>query len=274
MSVFSYKKVFSFFLYILLSFAGLQAFADADSDFPKPANPPRLVNDYAGLMTPAQQQNLEQQLVAFARETSNQITIVTVKSLGPYEVSEYATELGNRWGVGSKKNKNGIVVLVSSSDRKINISPGYGLEGALTDAMCGRIIRNEMAPEFKGGNYYNGFQKAATALIKATKGEYTAERNPDAEGGGGGIPILVIIVIIVLIILFFSSRGGGGGGGRYISRRGGADFLTGMLLGNIFSGGGSGGGWGSGGGSGSSGGGGFGGFGGGSFGGGGASGSW
>ncbi len=273
MRVFPFKKLFSFCLYILLSVSALQVFADAGSDFPKSPNPPRLVNDFAGLMTPAQQQNLESQLVSFAKETTNQITIVTVKSLGPYDVSEYATELGNRWGVGSKKNKNGIVVLVSSEDRKINISPGYGLEGALTDAMCGRIIRNEMAPEFKNGNYYNGFQKAATALIQATKGEYTAENTHNDEDGGGGIPVLIIVIIIILVIIFFSSRGGGGGG-RYISRRGGADFFTGMILGNLLGGGRSGGGWGGGGGSSSGGGGGFGGFGGGSFGGGGASGSW
>ncbi len=266
MSAFSFKRFLSFFLYILLSFSAVQSFADADSDFPKPANPPRLVNDYAGMMTPTQQQNLEEQLLAFEKLTSNQVTIVTVKSLGPYEVSQYATELGNRWGVGSKKNKNGIVILASSDDRKINISPGYGLEGALTDAMCGRIIRNEMAPEFKAGNYFKGFQKAATAVIQATKGEYQADDVP--EEGGGGIPILVIIVIIVFIIIFFSSRGGGGGG-RYISRRGGADFITGMIFGNLLGGGGSGGSGGS-----SGGGGGFGGFGGGSFGGGGASGSW
>lgn len=273
MNVFSFKRYIVFFLLTLLSFSAIQVYADAGDDFPKPANPPRLVNDYAGMMTPAQQQELEQQLVAFAKQTSNQITIVTVKSLGPYDVSEYATELGNRWGVGSKQNKNGVVILASSEDRKINISPGYGLEGALTDAMCGRIIRNEMAPEFKAGNYYNGFKKAAAAVIKATQGEYQAEYV--SEDGGGGIPILLIIVIIVLIIIFFASRGGGGGrGGKYISRRGGADFITGMILGNMLGGGGSsGGGWG-GGSSGGSGGGGFGGFGGGSFGGGGASGSW
>ncbi len=159
MNVFSLKRLYIFFC-ILLSVTAMPAFADADKDFPRPASPPRLVNDYADMMTPAQEQNLEEQLVAFAKQTSNQVTIVTVKSLGPYDVSEYATEVGNRWGVGSKANKNGIVILASSEDRKINISPGYGLEGALTDAMCGRIIRNEMAPEFKTGNYYNGFKKS------------------------------------------------------------------------------------------------------------------
>src|SRR5436305_12763421 len=109
MKIFSFKNYLSFFLYLILSFSAIHAFADGDGDFPKPANPPRLVNDYASMMTPAQQQNLEDQLLAFEKQTSNQITIVTVRSLGAYEVSQYATELGNRWGVGSKKNKNGIV---------------------------------------------------------------------------------------------------------------------------------------------------------------------
>jgi uncharacterized protein len=271
MNIFSFKRFLSLCLPLLLSFASVLSFAQDSKDFPAKPVPPRLVNDFAGLMTPAQQDNLEMQLDSFARSSSTQISIVTIKSLGDYEVSQYATELGNRWGIGTKEKKNGVIILVSRDDRKMNISPGYGLEGALTDAMCGRIIRNEMAPQFKAGNYYIGFQKAATAVIAATKGEYTADPHSGNDGKGAGIPIVLIIIAIVILIMLFS-RGGGGGGGNYMSRRG-SDFMTGAILGGLFGGGGSGGGSGWGGG-GSSGGGGFGGFGGGSFGGGGASGSW
>lgn len=247
------------------------SFAQSAKDLPPRPSPQRLVNDLAGIMTPSQQDQLEQELVAFDRTTSTQITIVTVRSLNGFEPSEYATALGQTWGVGQKGKNNGVIVLVATEDRKMNISPGYGLEGALTDAMCGRIIRNEMAPEFKAGNYYLGLDKAAKAIIAATKGEYTNDASP-AGDGAGFVPFLILFVIIVIIIVAAIRGGGkGGGGGNYMSRRGG-DFITGAILGSIFSGGGSSGGgsWGGG----SSGGGGFGGFGGGSFGGGGASGSW
>lgn len=263
----------SFLFILLLILLPFSSIFGNEKDFPKPANPPRLVNDYANLMTPAQQDNLEAQLVEFSKKTSNQITVVTVTDLKGYDVAQYATQLGNYWKVSKKGKENGVVILVSKNDRKMNISPGYGLEGALTDAMCGRIIRNEMAPEFKKGNYYVGLQRAANAIIAATKGEYKGDPAQEAaEGSPFGA--LIFIIIIVLIIMAFSKKGGGGkgGGGRggdYLRGSGGS-FLTGAILGSLLGGGGGG----RGGGFGGGGGGGFGGFGGGSFGGGGASGSW
>jgi len=240
-----------------------------DSDFPPRPNPPKLVNDFAGMMTPMQQDELEQQLEDVARNTSTQITIITVNSLGDYETAQYVTELGNRWGIGQKGKENGVIIFAAKDDHKLNISPGYGLEGALPDITCNHIIQNELVPEFKQGNYFLGFSKAANAVIEATKGEYKADKKAQPQGGfnfGGLIGLLVIIVIVVVLI----RKGGGGGGGNYMSHRGGS-FLTGAILGSMLGGGRSGGSFGSGGGFGA---GGFGGFGGGSFGGGGASGSW
>jgi uncharacterized protein len=260
------------YITLLLSFfLCLSVSAQSDKDFPAKPNPPRLVNDLAPMMDASQQAQLEQKLLDYERNTSTQITVVTIKNLGGYEVAQYAVELGNRWGVGHKGKDNGVLVLASLEDRKVNISTGYGLEGALTDATSGRIIRNEIVPSFKSGNYYEGFNKAADAIIAATKGEYTADKK-DARGEERGLPIGRII-LIVIIILFVLSRMGGGGGGGYMSRRGyrgfGGGFMGGFLGGSLGSGGfGGGSNWGGGGG------GGFGGFGGGGFGGGGASGSW
>lgn len=263
-----FKNIFSYtlaFIFVLISFC---SFGQKNKNFPDPANPPRLVNDFAGMMTPAQQENLETLLVDFSKTTSNQITIVTVKSLNGYDVSQYATELGNYWKVGMKGKENGVIILVSKEEQKINISPGYGLEAVLTDALSGRIIRNEMAPDFKNGNYYAGFQKAANAIILATKGEYSAD-NKASDSKGSPLGGLVFIIVLVLIIMALTKGGkGGGGGGNYVSGRGNG-FLTGAILGGLLGGGG-----GRGGGFGGGGGGGFGGFGGGSFGGGGASGGW
>lgn len=245
----------------------------ADKDFPARPEPPMLVNDFAGMLSTAEEAQLEQKLEDYARNSSTQITIVTIKNLGGYDVSQYTFELGNRWGIGQKDKDNGVLILTSLEDRKGWIATGYGLEGVLTDALTGRIYRNEIVPRFKEGDYYGGFDKAADAIIAATKGEYTADKKDEEKGGK--VPAAIIIIIVIVIYLIISRRGGGGGGGGYMSRRGsrgfGEGFLLGSLLGGGFGGrGGSSGGWGGG----SGGGGGFGGFGGGSFGGGGAGGSW
>lgn len=255
---------------VVMSFALLLAVAvhvkADDKDFPSRPEPPRLVNDLAGAMTAAQAQDLEDKLVRFDKTTSTQIAIVTIKNLGSYEVEQYAVELANKWGIGRKAKNNGVLILASIDDHKINISTGYGLEGALPDVVCGRIIRNEMAPAFRQNDFYGGFTKAADAVIAATKGEYTADPEQESEGKPA-VAAIIIIIVVIYLILWLIGRGGGGGGGSYMSGRGSRGWVGPFIGGSMF---GSGGGFGGG----SSGGGGFGGFGGGGFGGGGASGSW
>lgn len=254
---------------ILLLATGLRAFAQEPAIPPKPDNPPRLVNDLAHMMTAGEQNQLEQKLLDFSRETSNEITIVTIDSLGDYDVSDFAIKLGKAWGVGRSGKNNGVVILASLKDHKINISSGKGLEGVLTDLQCGRIIRNEMVPAFRDKNYYEGFSKAADAVIAVTKGEYKT----DGERGHrpAHIPRAAIIILIIFIIFIIKMMGRGGGGGNYMSGGGFGNFMTGMFLGSMLGGGRDRGGDGGFGGGGDSG---FGGFGGGDFGGGGASGSW
>lgn len=252
-------------LLVLISFS---VFAQ-DNDFPEPSKPPRLVNDFAGMMSADEVERLEQKLVEYDKSTSTQIAIVTIKSLGSYDVAEYGTRLAHKWEIGQAGKDNGVLILASLEDRKMNISSGYGLEGSLTDIISGRIIRNEMVPEFKKGDFYTGFDRASDAIIAATKGEYKAEEN--YYHGEEGVPkgATIFFIILIIIIVFAMSRGGGGnGGGGYMSRKGHAgDILSTILLGEMLGGGRRGrGGFGGGGG--------FGGFGGGGFGGGGASGSW
>lgn len=235
-----------------------------------PAKPTKLVNDYTGTLSADQLQQLEQKLVAFDDSSSTQIAIAVLKSVGDYDINEYALELGRKWGVGSSGKNNGIMIVVALGDRKISIQTGYGLEGVLPDIYAKRIIENEIKPYFKTGDYYQGLNAGTDAIIKYTKGEYKNENPKKRNDAGGGGSMLAIIIIIVVIIIILRRGGGSGGGGQVIGGRGAADALFwSMLLGG---GRGSGGGWG--GGSSGGGGGGFGGFGGGSFGGGGSSGSW
>ena len=258
---------------LILFFSSLMLFAQqGDFSMKKtiktPPSPAKLVNDYASILTQDQQQALEYKLVQLDDSTSTQIAVVIVPSLDGYDVADAATELGTSWGVGGKKN-NGVVLLicVDKNNRKLNISPGYGLEGGLTDIASSHIIEDIIVPNFKGDDYYRGINEGTDAIIKAVKGEYSTPRKSRSGNGGSAKFIFIIIIIIFLLI---SSRGGGGKGG-FMSRRG--SILGPMILSDLL-GGGRGGGWSGGGGSSGGGGGGFGGFGGGSFGGGGASGSW
>ena len=256
-----------FALTLLVVLVGLHAFAD-DKIYPDQPNPPRLVNDFAGTMSAGEQSQLEAKLDNFARTTSTQITIVTIKNLGGHDVEEYSVEVFNRWGLGQKGKNNGVLLLASMDDHKAWITTGSGLEGVLTDAKSGVIFRNELQPAFRQQKYYEGFSNTADAIIAVTKGEYKA----DGKGQGHHISVATIIIIIIILIFFIRMFGGGGGsgGGNYMSGRGLGSFAGGWFLGSMLGGGS--GGWGGGGGDG--GGGGFGGFGGGSSGGGGAGGSW
>jgi uncharacterized protein len=258
------KKIFLLSLLALLfNFAFAQ-------DFPEKPN--TLVNDYSGVLSAEQKQALESKLVAFDDSSSTQIAIAILKSVGDYDINEYAINLGRKWGVGQSGKNNGIMIVVAVGDRKISIQTGYGVEGALPDVYAKRIIDNDIKPEFRAGNYYAGLDAATTSIIKYTKGEYKNDKPRVANrksGGGGSIIIVIIIVIVILIIM----RKGGGGGSEVIGGRGASNALFwAMLFGS--GGGGRGGDSGWGGGSSGGGGGGFGGFGGGSFGGGGSSGSW
>ncbi|MCX2495758.1 TPM domain-containing protein [Pedobacter sp. PF22-3] len=255
------KKIF-----LLSLFSLLFTFAFAQ-DFPE--KPSTLVNDYANVLSADQKQALENKLGTFNDSSSTQIAVAILKSIGDYDINEYAVELGRKWGVGQNGKNNGIMIVVAVGDRKISIQTGYGLEGALPDIYAKRIIDNDIKPNFRAGNYYAGLDEATTSIIKYTRGEYKND-NPKAsskKGGSGSIVIIIIIVIVIIIIM----RKGGGGGSEVIGGRGASNALFWAML--FGSGGGrSSGGWG--GGSSGGGGGGFGGFGGGSFGGGGSSGSW
>ena len=265
------KKTSFIFLLLLAPFVTMLKAQNVSIDniIGTPPSPPKLVNDYANILTPDQKSALENKLVEFDKTTSTQITVVIVPSLEGKDIADAATELGRKWGVGGQKNNNGVVLMVSYGDRKLNISPGYGLEKVLPDITCQQIIDGFIKPNFKGQDYYRGLDEGTDAIIQAAKGEFKAPAGYyKSKGLSPGKVFMAIIIVIILISLI--SRGGGGGGG-FMSRRGYRGF-NGPTIFPFPIGGGGGGGW-VGGGS-SGGGGGFGGFGGGSFGGGGASGDW
>ena len=250
-----YKK--STILFILL-FTCLNSW----SQIPKAPYPQKLYNDlnHIGFLTPSEEIMMEKRLEKFEKETSNEIAVIIVDDLGDYDVSDYAIKISNLWKVGKEKEKNGIVVLIKPTggkrDKKIFISVGRGLEGAIPDITCKRIIENELIPNFKNEAHFKGLNDALDVLSSLSKGEYnSATYNKKTEGS---LLVKIIIAIIIIVVLIIFRKGGSGNG----MTMGGAGFFMGTGFGGGFGGGHNGGG------------GGFGGFGGGSFGGGGAGGSW
>jgi uncharacterized protein len=234
---------------------------------PDKPNPPRLVNDFVGILSSSDRAQLEQKLRTYNDSTSTQIVVVIVKTTEPYPIGDFAFQVGRKWGIGQKGKNNGLVLAWATETRKVYIATGYGLEGAIPDAIAKRIISNTIVPAFKQEQYYQGLDEATTEIIQRASGEYKAD--PNADTGDGGFPIIFIVFGVMIIIFIFSRRNNGGGGSN--RNRGGGwgpiFFPTSTYSGWGGSGGG---GWSGGGGSG----GGFGGFGGGSFGGGGAGGSY
>jgi uncharacterized protein len=265
-------------LFALFSFVNLLA----QEEFPARPEPPKLVNDFAGILTPQQRGQLEFKLDTFARRTSTQIAVVTVKSLHGYEKADYTTKLAEKWGIGQKGKNNGILVLVkpkTASERgEVFISVGYGLEPVVPDVIAHQlIIQNEFIPAFKENDYFTGLDRGTDVLMSLTAGEFTADQYAEKVKGGHGNGIFALIIIFFVMIVLFSR-----GRGQYRSIGSSPGFWGSLFLLNMLGGGSRGGSWdefsggrgGFGGGSWGGGGGGFGGFGGGSFGGGGAGGSW
>jgi uncharacterized protein len=255
------------------------------AQIPPQPDPPRLVNDFAGVLTTEQVNELEYRLVAFNDSTSNVICIVIVNDLGDYSAAEFAYEIGDQWGVKDKKFNNGVVILIKPSSAKggdgdIYIATGYDLEGVLPDAACKRIIEQQFIPELKQGNYYEAIVNGLDVILPAVAGEINVARDDGEDGAflAGFVLFLFIMIIILIVSASRSSRNRKGGNGSGNGSGNDEDLLNAIFWGSLLSNGHRGGsgysgssGFGGGFGGGGFGGGGFGGFGGsGGFGGGGA----
>ncbi len=238
---------------------------------PRP-DPPRLVNDFAGILGDCQW--LEDSLEKIAMETSNQICVVTMDDLGGYDKAMMAYSIGQQWGVGTQRNRNGVVILIkpktADSKGEAFIATGYGLEGAITDATSTRIVNQEMIPYFKDNDYLGGVWAGAKVVRDLATGEYNEEDYAQQDDDSA----LFALIMFILIMAFFMYLAHKSNQGNHGNRNNGDTGTWGGPIiftsgndwgrgGSSWSGGGS---WGGGGG--------WGGFGGGSFGGGGGGGSW
>lgn len=268
---------------IFLLFVGQVAYGQFDVP-PKPKLQTSLY-DYAKVLTPKQAKYIEDKLINYSDSTSTQIVLITIESLKGESIDLLGPKWGQDWQIGQKGIDNGVVILFALKDKRIGIYPGYGSESQITAGQGGELIRNRVIPEFKKGDYFQGFNQAIDGVMQMLTGSYKANKVKPAQSNGSdntmGLIFLGVVVIAIFSVIAKNKDGKNGpkgprGGNR---KRGfAADLADIIILSNLgrSSGGGfGGGGWGSGGGFGGGDGGGFGGgFGGGGFSGGGSSGSW
>lgn len=176
------------------------ALAQSGPNFP---NLTGRVVDQAELLSASDEQTLSEQLAEHEAQTSNQIIVVTVNSLEGYADAEYAQKLGTKWGIGTAEKNNGVVLLVAPNERKVRIEVGYGLEGALPDAIAGQIIRRNILPQFKEQDFSGGIKSGVNSILQAVVGEYKAEPQGAArkDRGFDFIPLLFIAIIAIPSLL-------------------------------------------------------------------------
>ena len=159
------NKKFGVFLILLWSMIGV---AHAAPEFP--ALTGRVVDD-AGLLSTSARAQLTQLSEQYERTTSNQLVVVTVKSLQGNPVEDFGYQLGRFWGIGQKGQNNGVLLIVAPNEREVRIEVGYGLEGKLTDALSSHIIQGQILPRFKLGDYEGGVIAGAQAIVAVFAGE-------------------------------------------------------------------------------------------------------
>jgi len=167
-----------------------------------PAYPEGYVNDYAHLLTPSQSQHLTQFLHRFEQKTSDQVVVATFNSLQGQPLEDFSIKLADKWKIGQKGRDNGVILLIFKNDKRLRIEVGYGLEGVLTDATSGLIIRHNISPYFKKGQYYDGINSGLTAITQAIKGKYTAPTNTDDDYPLSPTQTLLIVIAVALFLIY------------------------------------------------------------------------
>jgi len=197
-------KIPAFFTFLLL-FTSFLPWLSGQSIYPE--KPSAWVNDYAELLSPANEQELNRKLFHYQDSTGTQIFIVTTDDHQGAPISLLAAEIGEKWGVGSRKEDNGVLILIYPQDREIFIATGYGVEQYLTDAIVKRIIEREIKPAFSISDYYGGLDQATDVMIGLLSGAFTADKyTGQDEEWAAAIAFLIILALTVVLFTNFRRR--------------------------------------------------------------------
>lgn len=169
-----------------------------------PGKPTGYVNDFAGMLAPAEKTELENNLTELEKQTGAEVAVVTIKTLGDETIETYAVKLFEEWGIGKKGKDNGLLLLIAQDERKMRIEVGYGLEGDITDAQASWIIRNILTPAFQKGNYGDGIVSATQTIgeiIRKNPNVVVPEDKPQVEFNGNWFFFIIFIPIWLASIL-------------------------------------------------------------------------
>ena len=248
----------------------------------------RRVTDLTATLSADQVAALENRLATFEAQKGSQIAVLIIPTTQPEDIAQFGIRVAEQWKIGREKIDDGVILIIAKDDRTLRLEVGYGLEGAIPDAIAKRVIAETITPYFKTGDFYGGIDAGVQQLMRLIEGESLPSPRVSANGGEEGSFVLLIVGGIVAgwLLSMLMSRPAAGGVAALGSGAVGALllgftpallFIAVFVFAGVAGGFRHGGGWSSGGGGGF-GGGGFGGGswggGGGGFGGGGASGRW
>ncbi|MFC1580314.1 TPM domain-containing protein [Thermodesulfobacteriota bacterium] len=162
------------------------------------------VNDYASMLAPSTVSHLERMLGDLEDEKTTQIVVLTIPSLKGQSIESFSLKVAETWQIGQEGLDNGALLVISSGDRKLRIEVGYGLEGRLTDLVCGRIVRHVIVPQFKKGRFDRGVLLGVDAMIKAVRGEFTGTEQAEKTKESKEIALarLVAFFLIAFLAIF------------------------------------------------------------------------
>lgn len=194
------------------------------------------VTDLTGTLSAAQQAQLEQQLASFEKARGSQIAILVVPTTQPEVIEQFSIRVAEAWKIGRRNHDDGVLITVAKNDRKMRIDVGYGLEGAIPDAIAKRIISETMAPKFRQGDFAGGLSSAVTQMEKLIEGESlpapAADRPPGASAGNFEqllvIGLMLAVVGGTVLRAMFGRLVGSGLSGGLVGAA--AWFITGSML--------------------------------------------
>lgn len=159
------------------------------------------VIDQTATLTPGEQAALEQMLSAFETQKGSQLAVLIVPTTSPEAIEQYSMRVVEQWQLGRKKVDDGALLLIAKDDRNMRIEIGYGLEGALTDATCKRIISDTITPYFKRGDYNGGITAGLNQIMQVIAGEPLPESSVQASGSRSGMrqyfPVIFILALVI-----------------------------------------------------------------------------
>lgn len=164
------------------------------------------VNDQAGLLSAPASQALEAKLKDFEARTGHQVAVLTLDSLEGEPLEDFSLKVSRTWALGRKGQNDGVLFLISKSDRKLRIEVGHGLEGSIPDALAGRIIQNEVVPRFRAGDFEGGVTAGVDAIVSAAEGTYSPPPGSDLrdrlQEGDAGIGMGLLEKIMMSAFVF------------------------------------------------------------------------